>query len=266
MNIITSKTNQKIKDLIKLRDDTKYSKNNSIFYVEGERIVRDTPRSFISEIYLSENKVNDYKDLINKFDEANIYILSDIVFDKVKDTKNSQGIIAKVNYNILDDLEKIDFSNINNIIILDNINDPGNLGTIIRLSEACNISLIIISSDSCSIFNTKVIRACMSSIFREKIYISTNLIKDIDFIKSKNIKIYSTILDNESIKYNLIDYTKNYALVFGNEASGVKKEIIDISDNKIFIPMCGKIESLNVSTAVSTVLYEAMRQNNFYET
>lgn len=266
MNIITSKNNQKIKDLIKLRDDSKYSESKSLFYVEGERIVKDTPSDLISELYVLESKYETYKNIIDRIDESKVFTLNSEVYDKAKDTKNSQGIIALVKYQLRSKLSEFNFKDFRNIVVLDSINDPGNLGTIIRLSEACNISLLIISADSCSIFNTKVIRSCMSSLFRINIYISRDIISDIKYLKSLSFNIYSTVLDNNSIKYNMIDYSKNCVLILGNEANGIKKEIIDISDKKIFIPMCGKIESLNVSVAASAIFYENMRQNNFYET
>lgn len=266
MNIITSKNNQKIKDLVKLRDDSRYSISKSLFYVEGERIINDTPTKLIKELYILDEKKDNFKNIINKIDENNIYLLNDEVFDKIKDTKNSQGIIATVDYNIINDLKSLDSDKLKTCIVLDNISDPGNLGTIIRLSEATNVSLIIISSDSCSVYNTKVIRSCMSSIFRTNIYISDDLVKDINYLKSFKLNIYSTVLNKNSINYNLIDYSKKCALIFGNEANGIKDELIEISDKSIYIPMCGKIESLNVSISATAILYEIMRQNNYYET
>ena len=266
MNNITSKSNSKIKDLIKLRDDSKYSESKSLFYVEGERIVNDTPVELISELYVLESRLNYYKNIIDNIDNTKIYVLNSNVYDKVKDTKNSQGIIALVNHKLINTINDASFNNFSTCVILDNINDPGNLGTIIRLSEACNISIIIISSDCCSIYNTKTIRSCMSSIFRTNIYISKNIIEDISLLKKNKFNIFSTVLDNNSINYCKINYVDKCAIILGNEANGIKKELIDISDNKIYIPMCGKIESLNVSVAASAIFYEIMRQNNFYET
>lgn len=266
MNLITSKNNQKIKDLVKLRDDSKYSSNKSLFYVEGFRIIKDTSRSLIKEIYILDKKISDYYDIINVIDEKNVYIVNQNVFDKIKNTKNSQGIIAIVSFNLLSDIRLLNFDNLNTCIILDNINDPGNLGTIIRLSEACNISLIIISSDSCSIYNPKVIRSSMSSIFRSNIYISDNLINDIMFLKKMKYNICSTVLNKHSKRFDSINYLKNNVIVFGNEANGIKDEIINLSNDLVFIPMCGQIESLNVSISATAIFYEIMRQNNYYET
>lgn len=263
---IDSKTNSIIKDLVRFRDHSKYRDDKSIFFVEGSRIVKDIPHNLIDKVFVSKSKFNLYKDFIKCFEDNNVYILNDVVFDKIKDTINSQGIVATVKYNLIRKLDNNIINNAKNILVLDNIKDPGNLGTIIRLAEASNISIVILANNCCNLYNTKVIRSCMSSIFRVNIYISNNIVKDLEFLKSQYFKIYSTSLINKSIKYNSVNYKNKNVVILGNEANGVNKELIDISDNTIFIPMCGKIESLNVSIAATAICYEMMRQNNFYET
>ena len=262
---IQSKDNIKIKDLVKLRDDSKFRNDKSLFYIEGERLFLDTPKSLVNEIYVKASKFEYFKSYLNAYSDNNIYILDDNVYNKVSDTLNSQGIIATVKYNLIENID-IDFlSKISNAIILDSINDPGNLGTIIRLAEASNVSLIILANNCCSIYNPKTIRASMSSIFREKIYISDNIINTIQKLKQSKFTIYSTSLNDKSNIYNSFDYKNKSVFVFGNEANGVSNDIISISDETLFIPMCGSIESLNVSISASIILYEVMRQNNYYE-
>ncbi len=262
---INSKNNEIIKDLVKIREQSKFRRDKSLFYVEGERIISDSPINLIDKLFVVKDKVDYYMNLINKFDNDKIYVLSNQVFDKIKDTVNSQGIIALVKYNLINNLNDDILKNIDNCLLLDNVNDPGNLGTIIRLSEASNISLIILANNCCDIYNTKVIRSCMSSIFRTNIYISKNIMSDISLLKSYSYNIYATVLDKSSVKYSDISYNNKNIIVLGNEANGICKEIIDSSDKKIYIPMCGKIESLNVSIAATAICYEIMRQNSFYE-
>ena len=262
---INSKNNDIIKDLIKIREHSKYRKEKSLFYVEGERIIKDSPINIIDKLFVLKDKVEYYSDFISKIDKDKIYVLHDQVFDKIKDTVNSQGIIALINYNLVEKLNNELLKSINTCLILDNVSDPGNLGTIIRLAEASNISLIILANNYCDVYNTKVIRSCMSSIFRSNIYISNDIINDINTLKSHSYNIYTTVLDKSSKKYSEINYSKKCAIVFGNEANGVSEEIIKISNQNIYIPMCGQIESLNVSIAATTICYEIMRQNNYYE-
>ena len=266
MNKIDSKNNIKIKDLIKLRDDSKFRNDKSLFYVEGERILKDTPIELIDQIYIQESKYDEFKYISDKLSEDKLFLVNDDIFSKIKDTKNSQGIIGIVKYSNIIELNNLNIDLINNCLILDNINDPGNLGTIIRLAEATNIDLIILCNNCCSIFNTKVIRSCMSSIFRLKFLISSNPISDINFLKTIGFNIYSTVLNFNSTNFNSIKYNNKSAFIFGNEANGICDELIKISDYNIYIPMCGNIESLNVAVAATAVCYELMRQNNYYET
>ena len=265
MNIIESKNNSKIKDLIRLRDDSKFRNDKSLFYIEGERLFKDTPVSLIDEIYIKKDKTDYYKDLLVNFDSNKIYVLNTDIYDRVSDTVNSQGIIATVHYNLISNLDTNFLKNLNSCIILDGVSDPGNLGTIIRVAEASNIDLIILTNNCCNIYNTKLIRASMSSIFRNRIYIASDINMSINLLESAGYNLYATSLKDSKIKYTDIDYNKKFAIVFGNEANGVSDNVLNLIPNHVFIPMAGKIESLNVSISASIVLYESMRQKNFYE-
>ena len=263
---INSKTNVIIKDLVKFRDQSKFRDDKSLFYVEGERIIKDIPHDLIYKIIVNKIKINEYTNFLKKFNDNQIYIINEKIFEKVKDTIHSQGIIAVVKYNLLTSFNDDDIKNLNNVLVLDNVSDPGNLGTIIRLSEAANISLIILANNCCNIYNTKVIRSCMSSIFRTNIYQSCNILLDIKKLKNNGFNVYSTLLDFKAKKYIDIDFKNKSVIILGNEANGVSKDLENISNEKIYIPMCGSIESLNVANAAAIICYEIMRQNNFYET
>ena len=262
---IDSKMNNKIKDLIRLRDDSTFRNDKSLFYVEGERLFKDTPHYLVKDIFIKKDKVLQFSNLLNNYDRNNIYVLSDDIYNKVSDTVNSQGIIATVKYNILKQLDVSLLQNIHSCIILDSISDPGNLGTILRVSEAAGVNLIILTNKCCNIYNTKVIRASMSSIFRNNIYVSSNILADISILKNNCFSIYVTSVCNDNTYYTDIKYDDKFVIVFGNEANGVSSDIINNAKECIYIPMRGEIESLNVSISTSIILYEAMRQNNFYE-
>ena len=154
----------------------------------------------------------------------------------------------KKEINFLDDI----------ILILDNIQDPGNMGTIIRTADSLNIKQIIISKDSSDIYSPKVVRSTMGAIFRINIIESNNLLETIKILKKHKINVISTTLDTNKSIYD-ISYNKT-AIVIGNEANGVSTKIQEISDNKVKIPMLGKTESLNAAVATSVILYEAMRE------
>ena len=145
------------------------------------------------------------------------------------------------------------------VLLLDDIQDPGNLGTIIRSSVAFNVDSIVMSLNTVDLYNPKVIRSTQGMIFK------INLIKDdlgqvIKKLKSKNIPIYTTNVNGgENIKN--INSTDSYGLIMGNEGNGVKDEISTLADRKIYIPMNSKVESLNVSVAASILLYELGDKN-----
>lgn len=263
---IKSKDNSKIKDLIKLRDDSKFRNDKSLFYVEGERILNDTPVELIECLFVKESKYKNFEYIIKRINDNATNLVSDEVFDKIKDTKNSQGIVGIIKYKNIVELNKEYLKSINNCIVLDNVSDPGNLGTIIRVAEATNIDLIILCNNCCNLFNTKVIRSCMSSIFRLKFFISDNPIIDISNLKNNGFKIYSTVLKPGADNFNRVNYCSKSTFIFGNEANGISDDLINISDYSIYIPMRGKIESLNVAMSVTAVCYELMRQHNYYET
>lgn len=301
MLYIKSKENNNIKLLTKLQNDKKYRAKLKLFFVEGKRIVADTPHSLIYKIFIDEeilykfinknsfdfsktefikkdiliNKIdrNENEALVNVLNDVNdddIYILAHSLFEKIKLTINSQGIAALIKFLDIDELpdlskdnEIINFYKKNNnlILILDNIGDPGNLGTIIRTAVAFNVFMVIITRDSCDIYNEKVLRASMSSMFKINIYISNDIVKDIETLKKYDFKVYATTLSNESKKLGYVDFYKNTCIIVGNEGSGIKDEIINIAHEKIIIPMSKKIESLNVSVATSIVLYEINKEN-----
>lgn len=257
MQEITSKNNEKIKDLIKIRDDKKFRKDKSLFYVEGERIISNISPKLIKSLFIIEDRIKDFTNIIKLVDSNDIYILKSDVFNKVKDTITSQGIIALIK---IEKESTIDYTKINKILILDNIKDPGNLGTIIRTSEASGFDLIILTSNCCDIYNTKTIRASMSSITRMNIIVSNNIINTINNLKENDYKIYTSYLNNNSINLYKTKFEDKIVIVIGSESEGVSEDILKISDISIMIPMYGDIESLNVSSATSIILYEVYRQ------
>ena len=187
--------------------------------------------------------------------KQNCLYVDEKVFNTITDVQNPQGILAvvekkgeekEINYN-----EDI-------IVVLDDIQDPGNIGTILRTLDSVGISQVIISKKSGDVYNSKVVRSTMGAIFRVKIIESENLVETLKTIKKHKFKVISTSLDTDKNMYD-VEY-KKVAIVMGNEANGVSKEIQEMSDEKIKIPMLGKTESLNVSVATAVVLYEYVRK------
>lgn len=252
--IITSKENETIKHIKKLKEK-KYRDEFNEYIVEGLRLVNEAIKEnvnikniIVCEDYLKDNEIFECsleKTYVNK-----------IVFDSITEVKNPQGILAiiekegtdlNINYN-----EDV-------IVVLDNIQDPGNIGTILRTVDSVGLTQIIVSKGSADAYNSKVIRSTMGAIFRVKIIESENLVELLTNMQSKGYKVVSSILETDKTIYD-IDYNKSIVIV-GNEGNGISKEIIEISDEKVKIPMIGKTESLNASVATGIILYEYVRQN-----
>ena len=177
------------------------------------------------------------------------------VFDSITEVINPQGILAIIEKQSkeiqIDDKQDI-------ILALDDIQDPGNLGTILRTADSIGLTQILVSKGTADCYNPKVVRSTMGAIFRVKIIECEDLVKTLKEIKKHKFEIVVSSLQTDNSIYD-IKYHKK-VIVIGNEANGVKKEIQDLADKKIKIPMLGKTESLNASVATGIILYEYVRQ------
>lgn len=262
--MITSNTNEQIKNLIQLKEKGKTRKKSGTFIVEGIKMFTEIPARDFVKAYVSESFYDRNQERITRyFTDNNIkeepQLVSDSVFKKISDTVTPQGILAVVkqkNYS----LEQI--MNGRNkekscIVVLDRIQDPGNLGTIVRTGEAAGITGIIMSSTTVDIYNPKVIRSTMGSIYRVPFVIVEDLQETIGKMKKEGITCFAAHLKGEV--YHAGTLTGDCGLLIGNEAQGLSKEVSDMADKWIKIPMKGKVESLNAAIATSILMYEAMR-------
>ena len=252
--MITSTSNAEIKNIIKLLKNTKLRKEQGVFVVEGIRMFREVSKQQIKKIYVSETAVEKYKvELENVVYE----IVSDHVYKTMSDTQSPQGVMVLVNM-LEYELESILKKENPLLIILDNLQDPGNLGTIIRTAEGAGIDGIIMSKDTVDVYNPKVVRATMGSVFRVPIVVVEDLVSTLDLIRAKDINVFGAHLLGESF------YRENYktgsAFLIGNEGNGLSDIIASKANKLIKIKMLGKVESLNAATAATVLMYEAMRQ------
>lgn len=231
--------NEKIKSIKKLREK-KYRDIEGLFIVEGKNLVMEAYKNNLLKtlIVLDNSSFN-------------------LSIETIRVSKNVMKYLSELNTpnEIMGICYKKKEENISgNILILDNIQDPGNLGTIIRSAVAFSISTIIVSPDTVSIYNSKVLRSTQGLLFDVNIIVR-DISGAIDDLKQKGYKIYGTKVDNgKNLKD--IDSTNKYAVIMGNEGSGVNKDILDKCDEYIYIPMNEKCESLNVGVATSIILYE----------
>lgn len=258
--VISSKDNETIKKLKKLKDK-KYRDQENCYIIEGIKLIKEAINEnakikliIVCDDCKQENNIDaDAKYEIAKYDC--IYV-TEKIFLSLTNVVNPQGILAVI--------EKEKSNNVINydeglFLVLDDIQDPGNMGTILRTADSLNLKQIIVSKGSSDIYNPKVVRSTMGAIFRVNIIESDNLVKTLKDMKKHKIKIVTTSLQTDKKIYD-VDYEKS-AIVIGNEANGVSNEVLELADEKVKIPMPGKTESLNASVATAIILYEAMRKN-----
>ena len=255
--IITSIDNEIVKHIKKLKEK-KYREEYNEFIVEGIKMINEAieENAVIKQIIISESFNENEEN--QKMKEKNCIFMSDKLFGSITDVVNPQGIMAIIEKPVNSE-NTIDF-NANNILILDNIQDPGNMGTILRTADSLNLKQIIVSKGSSDIYNLKVVRSTMGAIFRVKVIESENLVETIKEMKKHNIKIYATDLSTDKSIYD-VNYEKS-AIVIGNESNGVSKEVLEEATERIKIPMIGKTESLNAAIATSIIMYEVYRSQN----
>ena len=257
--MITSTSNARVKELVQLQKKSKVRNEQGVFLVEGVKMYQEIPQEQLVKVYVSETFADKQKEEINRLkDRRKLEYLSDHVFQYVSDTKTPQGILCvvrKSTYCLEDILEAEDA----HLLVLDNLQDPGNLGTILRTAEGAGVTGIIISKESVDIYNPKVIRSTMGSIYRVPFVYVEDLKEAIAKVKAHGIFTYAAHLDGKN-SYDKEDYTKKTAFLIGNEGNGLRKEIADLADTWIRIPMQGQVESLNAAIATSVLMFETARQ------
>lgn len=259
MQIISSKDNEFIKHVKKLKDK-KYRNINNEFIVEGVKIVKEAieEKVNIKQIVICDNCQNSDiipKELMYEIAKYECVYVTDKIFTSISDVSNHQGILAIIEKN--SERIEIDYSQ-DIIVALDDIQDPGNLGTILRTVDSIGLNQILVSKGTADSYNPKVIRSTMGAIFRVNVIECDDLEKTLKEVKEHEFELIITSLQTNNSIYD-VDYNKKI-VVIGNEANGVKKEIQNIADVKVKIPMIGKTESLNASVATGIVLYEYVRQ------
>lgn len=250
--MITSKTNEFIKH-VKALHQKKFRDEYKEYFVEGIKLVNEAilEGKKLQKILVCEELLRESFSISNN--EILEYVTKS-VFEYISDTQSPQGILAVIK---MDDANDDIRENV--IFALDDLQDPGNLGTILRSLDSAGIDTLLLSKGTVDLYNPKVIRSTMGAIFRVKVLENLDLKEKLLKLRNDGYKVVITSLDTNETYYNL-DFKEKLVIVIGNEAKGVKKEIQDIADIKVKIPMLGRTESLNASVAASIIAYEKVRQ------
>ena len=235
-SMITSTSNQQMKNLMLLMKKAKARNEQELFVVEGRKMFQEVPKEWLKQVYVSESFFAENDKMLAGYTYE---IVSDYVFKAVSDTQTPQGILClvrKPQYRLEELLKGAD----THLLILESIQDPGNLGTMLRTGEGAGISGVVMNHTTVDLFNPKTIRSTMGSIYRMP-------------------KTYAAHLKGK-MQYDEPDYTGATAFMIGNEGNGLSDEIADLADTYIKIPMCGQVESLNAAISASLLMYETNRQ------
>ncbi len=246
---LTSVNNDKVKYFLSLLDKKVRNKEKK-YLIEGYHLVEEASKTPFLEAIITTDEEN-----FTKFSKVNKYLVTMPIIEKISGTKNPQNILGLVR------MQENDISNIHKLIkqqnvkllLLDEINDPGNLGTIIRTTAALDYDGIIMSNNTVDMYNDKVLRSTQGVIFKIPI-IKCDLLEAIKILKKENIKCFGTSLE-KAIFLDEVKKVNRFAICMGNEARGVSKEILKLMDQNIKIPMHKDVESLNVSIASAIIMY-----------
>ena len=262
--MITSTGNAKVKQLIQLHKKRKARDEAKVFLAEGLRMALEAPREQVLDVYVSEsfyNKRN--KELKLDAWGGKLCVFTDSVFAHVSDTKTPQGVLCVVRQ-MEYPLEKVIAGQCPMIMVLEHLQDPGNLGTILRTAEGAGVTGIVMDRECVDIYNPKTIRSTMGSIYRMPFCYVEDLKAAIGSLKEAGIGVYAAHLDGRH-DYDEEDYGRPCAFLIGNEGNGLSQETAELADIYIKIPMEGQVESLNAAIAASVLMFEAGRQRRRHE-
>lgn len=254
--MITSTSNPKIKNIIKCLKSARERRKQDVFLVEGYRMCTELPKELCIETFATEEFYNRHTEL---FEDVDFELVSEHVLHGISDTKTPQGVVSLARQLHYSSQEVCAGEN-PLILALENLQDPGNLGTIIRTAEGAGVTGIVMSRDTVDIYNPKVVRATMGSIFRVPFVYVENLAEYIEACNVREFGTYSAHLQGTTF----YDYNYKGSTVFciGNEGNGLSDAVSKSTKYKIKIPMQGQVESLNAATAATVLMYEAMRQRD----
>lgn len=267
--MISSTANSKVKRLAALGQKAKMRRGEQAFTVEGVRMFMEAPAEWVKEVYVSESflKKKADKDIMRRLKNFRHEALSDEAFKKASDTQTPQGVLCVMKmpqYKLRESMDRWaaqwkDRKKAVLLLLLEDLQDPGNLGTILRTGEGAGVSGIIMTGQTADIFNPKVIRSTMGSIYRVPFFIVDNLSDTIGMLKEEGISVYAAHTGG-SVDYDAPDYTAPSAFLIGNEGNGLRRETAECASAYIKIPMAGQVESLNAAAAATILMYEAARQ------
>lgn len=266
--MITSTSNPQIKNIIQLEKKPRARKEQGLFVVEGIKMFAEAPMELITKVYVSESFLEkpECRALLEEkgfgTEGSGVELVEDRVFKNLSDTMTPQGVLCvmrQMEYTLEDILAGNARGEEPLLLLLEDIQDPGNLGTILRTGEGAGVTGFIMSRNTVDIYNPKVIRSTMGSVYRVPFLYMDSLDEVLPLLKECGITTYAAHLQGKR-DYDSENYTKGTGFFIGNEGNGLTDALSSQADVWIKIPMCGRVESLNAAMATGILAYEAFRQ------
>lgn len=262
MERLTAKNNEKIKSAVSVRDSVKTRRETGLFFLEGARLCADAAENGVEfyRAFVTSKALEKYNDYVNAIiptaDEC--YEISEEIASRLSDTQNPQGVFCVCRADVVN----ADVSNINpdgKYIFLENVQDPSNLGAVSRTAEALGVDGMIICG-GCDIYNPKALRASMGSALRLSILTCDDAVKLIENLNSKGMTTLASTPDSSAELITKTDMSGGVVCVVGNEGNGVSDAVMSACSKRVTIPMNGRAESLNASTAAAILIWEMVRE------
>lgn len=262
--MITSTSNQQMKNLSALLKKSKERKTQGVFVAEGPKMCFEAPRELVKAVYVSESFLEDagaeshLLAYCNEGAHIPYEVVADSVFRGISDTQTPQGIMSVVQMPQYE-LQDLFAGERTLLLVLESIQDPGNLGTMLRTGEGAGVTGVVMNRTTVDLFNPKTIRSTMGSLYRVPFFVADELTDTLLAIKKQGVRLYAAHLKG-TMSYDEPDYCPPSAFLIGNEGNGLSDEIAGMADTYIRIPMQGQVESLNAAVSASLLMYECNRQ------
>lgn len=259
--MITSTGNARVRAVSALVKKAKVRREQRLFIVEGPKMFAELPKEKQREVYVSDGFLRQHRDAGTLLAGCRYETVSDDVMKYMSDTQTPQGILAvaeQFSYT-LEDVVKNGTDRPAHLLLLETLQDPGNLGTILRAGEGAGITGVVMNEETADIYNPKVIRSTMGSIYRVPFVYVSDLRETLTKVKKNGIRLYAAHLKGTG-NYEDEDYTGGCGFLIGNEAVGLTEEMASMADCYVKIPMAGQVESLNAAVAASVLMFETARQ------
>lgn len=258
--MISSTGNGKVKKVAALSKKARYRKETGLYVVEGPKMFAELPKEWIDSVYVTEHIRKTQTEIAKKLKGLDcVETVTEDVLKAMSDTETPQGILAVVRQSRYEMKDILKGQGKRHLVILETIQDPGNLGTIIRTAEGAGVSGILMDKDTADIYNPKVIRSTMGAVFRMPFVYVDDLEKCLIELKQLGTCLYAAHLEGAKA-YDQEDYTGDTGILIGNEARGLSDGVAAMADSQVRIPMAGKVESLNAAVAAAVLMFEVARQ------